>query len=77
MSSDYEYIPVRRLLNNVVSHHEILSRNEDISPQDFLREIRQTVISFMRDNSENKIRVSLICDMMRTDSGTGNVVSVD
>ena len=44
---DYEVTPVRRLLSGAVSHHEVLPRNETISPQDFLREIRRTVISFM------------------------------
>ena len=52
-------------------------RVETISPQDFLREVRRSVISFMRDNPESKIQISLICEMMRTDLATGNIVSVE
>ena len=77
MSSNYEVRERRRLLSNAVSYHEVLPRNETISPQDFLREVRQSVISFIRDNSKNKIQISLICEMMRTDPVTGNIVSVE
>ena len=74
MSSDYEVTPVRRLLSNIVSHHEVLPRNETISPQDFLRDIRGTVISFIRERPENKVHLILVCEMERTDPDTGEVV---
>ena len=74
MSSDYEVRERRRLLSNVVSHHEILPRNETISPQDFLRQIRRTVISFMRGRPENKVHLVLVCEMERVDPATGEVV---
>ena len=76
-TSDYEVTPVRRLLSDAVSHHEVLPRDETISPQNFLREVRRLVISFIRDNLENKIQISLICKMMRTDPVTWNIVSVE
>ena len=70
---DYEVTPIRRLLNNTVSHHEVLPRDETISPQDFLREIRQTVISFIRERSENKIRLELVCEMVMLNPVTREV----
>ena len=73
MSSDYEVRERRRLLSNVVSHHEVLPRNETISPQDFLREVRRTVISFLRGRPENKVHLVLVCEMVRMNPITGEV----
>ena len=74
MSSNYEVTPVRRLLSNAVSHHEILSRDETISPQNFLRDIRGTVISFIRERAENKVHLVLVCEMERVNPATGEDV---
>ena len=76
MSSGYRVVE-RRLLNNAVSHHEIRPQDNTISPQDFLNEIRRTVISFIREKPQNKIQLSLICEIMRTDPVTGNIVAVE
>ena len=76
MSSGYRVVQ-RRLLSNVVGHYEILPRNDIIFPQDFLNEIRATVIAFIRENAQNKIQISLICEMMKTDPVTGNITSVE
>ena len=73
----YRVKPGRRLLNNVVGHHEILPLSDTTSPQDFLNEIRTTVVSFFRENPQNKVQISLICEMMRTDPATGNIVSME
>ena len=70
---DYEVTPVRRLLSGAVSHHEVLPRNETISPQDFLREIRRPVISFMRERPENKVQLVLVCEMETANPVTGEV----
>ena len=77
MSSDYRVVERRRLLNNVVSHYEISSRDDITSPLDFLNEIRTTVIAFIRERPQNKIRISLICEMMWTDPATRSVTNVD
>ena len=74
MPSNYEVTPVRRLLSNVISHHEVLPQNETISPQDFLRDISGTVISFIRERPENKVRLVLVCEIERVNSATGEVV---
>ena len=42
----YRARPRRRLLNNMVGHYEILPLSDTTSPQDFLNEIRTTVVSF-------------------------------
>ena len=75
--TNYEVTPVRRLMSDAVLHHEIRPRNDIISPQDFLNEIRETVISYNRGKPQNKIQLSLICEMMRTDPVTGNIVAVE
>ena len=76
MSSDYRVVG-RRLLNNVVSHYEIPSRDDITLRLDFLNGIRTTVLAFIRERSQSKIRISLICEMMRTDPATGNITNVD
>ena len=73
MSSNYEVRERRRLLSNVVSHHEVLPRDETISPQDFLRGIRRAVISFIRRRLENKVHLVLVCEMERMNPVTGEV----
>ena len=75
--TNYEVTPVKRLMSDAVLHHEIRPRNDIISPQDFLNEIRETVISYIRGKPQNKIQLSLICEMMRTDPVTGNIVAVE
>ena len=74
MSSNYEVRERRRLLSNVVSHHKVLPWNETISSQDFLHEIRRTVISFIRGRPENKVHLVLVCEMERMDTVTREVV---
>ena len=59
-----------------MSHYEIPSRDDIISLLDFLDEIRTTVIAFIRERPQNKIRISLICEMMRT-GPAGSVTNVD
>ena len=76
-TSDYEVTLVRRLLSNVVSHHEVLPRNETISPQDFLREVRRTMISFIRERPQNKVHLVLVCEIVRTDPVTGRIVTTE
>ena len=77
MSSGYRVIERRRLLNDVVSHYEIPSRDDDTSPLDFLNGIRTTVLAFVRERPQSKIQVSLICEMMRRDPATGSITNVD
>ena len=77
MSSNYEVRERRRLLSNLVSHHEALPRDETISPQDFLREVRRTVISFIRGRPQNKVHLVLVCEMVRADPVTGRVVTAE
>ena len=74
MTLNYEVTPVRRLLSNVVSHHAILSQDATINPQNFLRDIRGTVIPFIRERPENKVHLVLVCEMERTNPATGEVV---
>ena len=57
----------------MVSHHEVHPRNETIFPQDFLREIRRTVISLIRGRPENKVHLVLVCEMERMNPVTGEV----
>ena len=77
MSSEYRVVERRRLLNNVVSHYEIPSWNDDTSLLDFLNVIGTTVLTFVRERPQSKIQLSLICEMMRTDPVTANIVAVE
>ena len=77
MASNYKVTPVRRFLSNIVSHHEVLPRNDVISPRDFLNEIKPVVISFIREKQQNKIQLLLVCEMVRTDPVTGNMVTAE
>ena len=64
-------------MSNIVSHHEVLPRNDVISPRDFLNEIKPVVISFIREKQQNKIQLLLVCEMVRTDPVTGNIVTAE
>ena len=77
MASNYKVTPVRRLLSNIVSHHEVLPRNDVISPRDFLNEIKPAVISFIRKKQQNKIQLIFVCELGRTDPVTGSVVTAE
>ena len=77
MVVNYEVTPVRRLLSNVISHHTVLSHDMTINPQNFLRDIRGTVIPFIRERPENKVCLILVCEMERTNPATGEVVQTE
>ena len=69
----YNVRPARRLLSNVVSDHEILSHDETISPQDFLRDIKRPLLSFIDGKRGNKVQLTLTCEMQRVDLSTGEI----
>ena len=69
----YNVTPVRRLLSNVVSDHEILSHDETISPQDFLRNIERPLLRFIDGKRGNKDQLTLTCEMERVDLSTGEI----
>ena len=70
---NYEVIPVRRLLSNIVSDYEVLSHDELISPQDFLRDIEKPVMRFIDGRRGNKVHLVLVCEMERADLSTGAI----
>ena len=69
----YNVTPVRRLLSNIVSDHEILSHDETISPQDFLRDIEISLLRFIDGKRGNKVQLTLTCEMDRVDLATGEI----
>ena len=69
----YNVASVRRLLSNIISYHEILSHDETISPQDFLRDIEQPLLRFINGKRENKVQLTLTCEMERVDLSTGEI----
>ena len=56
----YNVTSVRRLLSNVVSDHEILSHDETISPQDFLRDIERPLLRFIDGKEATKFNLLLL-----------------
>ena len=69
----YNVTPVRRLLSNIVSDHEILSHDETISPQVFLRDIERPLLRFIDGRRGNKVELILTCEMQRVDLSTGEI----
>ena len=61
--NNYEVTPARRLLSNIVSDHEIFSHDETISPQDFLRNIEDTLLGFIDKKRGNKVQLTLVCEI--------------
>ena len=73
VNNEYEVRGRRRLLSNVVPDHEILSHDETISPQDFLRNIERPLLSFIDGKRGNKVQLTLTCKMERADLSTGEI----
>ena len=71
--NNYEVTPARRLLSNIVSDHEILSHDETISPQDFLRNIEDTLLGFIDERRGNEVQLTLVCEMKGVDLTTGEI----
>ena len=69
----YNATPVRRLLSNIVTDHEILSHDETISPQDFLRDIERPLLRFIDERRGNKVELIFTCEMQRVDLSTGEI----
>ena len=65
----------RRLLNKVVIHYYIESKDEVTSPLDFLNKVRTTTINFLKEKPKNKVQISLIWEMSKLDPATGNIIS--
>lgn len=65
----------KRLLNKVIAHYYIESRNEVTSPTDFLNNVRKVMIAFLNENRQNKVQLRLICTMIRIDAATGKVTN--
>lgn len=55
---NYEVTPVRRLLSNIVLDFEVLSHDELISPQDFLRDISEPVVRFISEKKRSQVLFS-------------------
>ena len=70
-----EIVPRGRLLgNNVLGQYTIHAR-VSTSPRDFLDRMENVVIKFLKEHSENKVQLSLVCIMVRFDPTTGNIIA--
>ena len=72
-----EIVPreARRLLGNNVINHYTINSIGNTSPTDFLNYVRNSMINHMDNNRQNKVRIDLICKMIRTDPATGIVTN--
>ena len=70
-----EIVPRGRLLgNNVLGQYTIYAK-VSTSPRDFLDRTENVVIKFLKEHSQNKVQLSLVCIMVRFDPTTGNVIA--
>ena len=69
-----EIIKSKGLSNEVLGEHKILAK-VNTSPADFLDTTRTLTTNFLRDHPQNKIRISLVCTMMRVDPATGLITN--
>ena len=76
-SQDIKIIPNKRLRNNVVSYCHLNSFFQEISLLHFLNTIKTAVIRFLKETSENKVQLNLICNMMKVDPATEDVRTKD
>ena len=70
-----EIVP-RRLLGNAIRHYEIHSM-KNTSPTDFLNFTRNVAIRFLQERPQNKVRINLICTMVKVDPITGGITNED
>ena len=72
-----EIVPreARRLLGKNVINHYTINSIGNTSPRDFLNYVKNTVLKFLDENRQNKVRISLITAMMRADPATGIVTN--
>ena len=73
----YDVIPARRLLSNIVMNLDILLHDDTISPQDFLGDIRPTVVHFFGEKTGHKVMLTLSCIMDRVNVATGEIEQMD
>ena len=69
----YEVIPTGRLLSNIVLDFNVLPHDDKVSPQDFLQDIRPTVVRFLGERTGHKVLLTLSCVMERIKVTTGMV----
>ena len=51
----YDVVPAGRLLSNIVMNFDVLPHDDTISPQDFLEDIRSTVVQFIGEKTGHKV----------------------
>ena len=56
-----------------MSDHGVLSHDETISSQDFLRDIEQSLFRYINGKRGNKVQLTLSCEMERVDLATEEI----
>ena len=73
----YDVMPAGRLLSNIVINFDVLPHNDTISPQDFLGDIRPTVVHFLGEKTGHKVMLTLSCIMDRVNVATSEIEQTD
>ena len=73
----YDVMPAGRLLSNIVINFDVLPHNDTISPQDFLGDIRPTVVHFLGEKTGHKVMLTLSCVMDRVNVATSEIEQTD
>ena len=70
-----EIVPRGRLLGNNVLGQYVIHSKVNTSPRDFLNRTENVIIKFLKEHSQNKVQLSLICVMIRVDPATGKIAA--
>ena len=71
---DIEFRKGETLQKGQIVNHYVISAVGNASPLDFLNSIRGSVITFLDQHRQNKVSISLVCEMEKVDPATGNIV---
>ena len=71
---DIEFRKGETLQKGQIVNHYVISAVGNASPLDLLNSIRGSVITFLDQHRQNKVSISLVCEMEKVDPATGNIV---
>ena len=60
----------------IVNHYTI-NVTTNTSPLDYLNYIRGSVVTFLDNNRQNKVGLNLVCEMIKVDHATGEIIDTD
>ena len=74
---DIEFRKGETLQKGQIVNHYVINAVGNTSPLDFLNSIKGSVITFLDQHRQSKVSISLVCEMVKVDTATGNIVDTD